>query len=185
MPTKDYQNEERASQQQASQEQTRQQSQQPVAAGQAPDTSKLLDTLTQVFATLQSQLQNQAPKPFDGDAKVAVDKFNDIVLTLQLKFLPEPPTNLEIKPVSPTEIELRWTDGPFDTNNADGFKIFRCQGSNCQDFEEIKPPLLSNTRAYKDNNLSSGTVYRYRLKAFNSRGESAFSQIAEGRTESQ
>jgi hypothetical protein len=175
MTSKDYPKpDDQAGQQQASQTQT---GQQPVAAGQAPDASQVLATLTEVFATFKNQLQSQAPKPFEGAAKDAVDVFNDIVAGLRLKFPPVPP-NLEAKAVSSTDIELKWTD---DTNNADGFKIRRCQGGDCQDFAEIKQ-VSSNVRAYQDVNLSSNTTYGYQLVAFNFRGET-LSNIAEATTQ--
>lgn len=60
------------------------QSEQPAPAGQAPDISQVVAALNQVFAALQSQLQNQAPRPFDGAAEKAVNVFNDIVLGLTL-----------------------------------------------------------------------------------------------------
>lgn len=151
---------------------------QSAPAGQAPDIGQLVETLKQVFATVQGQLQSQAPKPFDGAAKKAVDVFNDIVLGLALKFPPESPT-LVIREDGTTDssIQLEWRD---DTNNADGFKLLRCQGEDCQDFTEIDRPL-STARAYSDTNLSRNTTYRYKLIAFNSRGE-AVSAVAEVRT---
>jgi hypothetical protein len=149
--------------------QSEEQSSQP-SASQQPDMNQVLATLSQVFTTFQNQLQNrpqdEAPKPFEGAAKRAVEVFNDIVIGLQLRFLPIAP-NFEAKAVSSTEIELTWTD---NTNNADGFKIKRCQGQNCQNFTEIKQ-LASAIRVYRDLNLSNSTTYRYQLATFNARGE--------------
>ena len=146
-----------------------------------PEFKKYLGELTRALENqnqlLQSQIQSQTPKPFEGAAKDAVDVFNDIIAGLQLKFPPVPP-NLEAKAVSSTDVELKWTD---DTNNAGGFKIRRCQGGGGQDFAEIKQ-VSSNVRAYQDVNLSSQTTYRYQLIAFNFRGET-LSNTAEATTE--
>ena len=144
----------------------------PTCLGVTHDQMKeLIASVTEALKPSQSNTQNQAQKPFEGNAKVAVEVFNEIVARLRLRFHPDPP-NLAIKSSSSTEIELIWKD---DTNNADGFKVWRCQGSSCKDFSEIKE-LGSNVRTYWDNNLSSKTSYRYKLSAFNIKGE-AFSKI--------
>jgi hypothetical protein len=159
---------------QEGQQPTGQQGQAPVAGGQAPDTSQLLATLTQVFATFQNQLQSQAPRPLEGAALTAVNEYNEIVAGLLLKSPPEAP-KLEAKRVSSTyAIDLTWTTD--NTNNADGFKIGRCEGRNCQTLTDIAQ-LSSDKRTYRDDNLPKGT-YRYQVTAFNFRGEKP-STIAE------
>src|SRR5262249_25571970 len=58
-------------------------------AARVSDMHEVLTTLEQVFSTFRTQLQNEAPKPFEGGAaKVAVDTFNDIVAGLKFKSLP-------------------------------------------------------------------------------------------------
>jgi hypothetical protein len=165
-----------------------QQGQQQGAVVQTADNSQLVATLDQFVSTLQQLLDkinqsgllatpNQTPRPLeDPDTQNAVRVFNDILAGLQLKFVPDAP-KLEAKAVSSTGIELKWTD---DTNNADGFRLWRCEGPQCHDFKVIAQ-LPSNARSYADNNLSSGLTYRYKLGAFNSRGE-AVSAIVEART---
>jgi hypothetical protein len=166
---KDYaKTEEQASQEQASQP--------PPATGQVSDTRKVLATLDEVFSTFKNQLQDEAPKPFEGNAKIAVDVFNDIVAGLQLKSLPSVLTIVK-GPLSPTAIEFGWKD---DTNNADGYKVKRCQGQYCQDLVEIGQ-LKPGARSFRDDNLSSNTTYRYQVIAFNFRGETP-SNILEVKT---
>lgn len=135
-------------------------------AARGSDMHRVLTTLDQVFSTFRTQLQDEAPKSFDGAAKVAVDVFNDLVAGLKFKSLP---SALEVAatPLSLTTIELTWT---ADTINADGYKVQRCEGEYCQDFTEIKQ-LSASARSFTDGNLSSQIAYRYQLVTFNFRGE--------------
>src|SRR5215467_6954964 len=132
------------------------------------DMHRVLSTLERVFSTFRNQLQNEAPKPFDGAAKIAVDEFNDIVAGLKFKSVPAALT-IVARPVSLTEIELTWTD---DTGNADGYIVKRCEGAHCYDLDEISQ-LSPNVRSFRDVNLSGHTTYRYQLVTFNFRGETA------------
>jgi hypothetical protein len=69
--------------------------------------------------------------------------------------------------LSPTDIELIWTDL---AGNADGYRVERCEGYTCHDLVEIAR-LASTERSFKDFNLSTNISYRYRVVAFNFRGE--------------
>jgi tripartite motif-containing protein 71 len=73
---------------------------------------------------------------------------------------------------------LSWTDNSTDEN---GFKIERCQGNNCINFVEIAQ-VAANTSSYPNTGLSSNTAYRYRVRAFNSGGNSGYSNIAKAKT---
>src|SRR2546421_11104539 len=76
---------------------------------QASDMHKVMIALEEVFSTIRSQLRDDVPKPFTGDAKIAVDVFNDIVAGLRLESRPKA-IKIEAKQLSPTEIDLTWTD---------------------------------------------------------------------------
>jgi Fibronectin type III domain len=143
----------------------------PEAAG-GPDIGRILTTLDQVFSTFRTQLQDEAPKAFDGAAKVAVDTFNDIVAGLKFKSLPAALT-IVAKPISATEIELTWTD---DTLNVDGYRVRRCQGQYCTDFVEVRQ-LSPTARSFQDAGLFASTTYRYQLVAFNLRGETPSNSV--------
>ena len=161
MPSKDHaKTEGQASQEPASQP--------PATTGPASDMRKLLATLDEVFSAFRNQLKDETPPPFDGNAKVAVDVFNDIVAGLRLKFLPRA-LKVNGRVLSLTEIELTWTD---DTNNADGYKVKRCQGQYCQEPVEIRQ-LKPTARSFRDVNLFNNTTYRYQVVAFNFRGETS------------
>ena len=147
------------------------------------DIDNVLATLKQVFSTFRDQLEQEAPKPFDGAALVAVNTFNDIVAGLQLKSRPRQPTSFGAVPPPSTVIELKWEDD-FNFNNLDGYKLLRCKDVNKQDCGEPSDEhaqLKADARSFVDSNLDADTTYRYRLVAFNLRG-STNSAIAPAKT---
>jgi hypothetical protein len=73
---------------------------------------------------------------------------------------------------------LSWTD---NSNNETGFSIERCDGQNCTDFAPIAT-VGANVTSYPDTGLTPNTRYRYRVRAFNGVGNSAYSNIAQDRT---
>jgi hypothetical protein len=131
------------------------------------DTRKLISTLDGVFSAFREQLRTEAPKPFTGGAKIAADTFNDIVAGLKFESRRPGAVTIDATRVSPTEVELEWQD--FQ-GNADGYRVERCQGYNCHDLDEIAR-LPSTARSYRDTSLLEQVAYRYRVVAFDARGE--------------
>jgi hypothetical protein len=170
-------------------ESEKQASQQQAVAQPAPDVNQVLAKWTELLETqnrlLEVRIQSQTPNRFRGTAaEVAVNTYYNVVAGLQLRPTPEAPQNLEATAISPTEIELKW-DWPDKANNADGFKIYRCQGSGCENFVEIESKVSISKKSYVDRGLSGGEIYRYRMSAFKFPLESAFSNIAEAKTKTQ
>jgi titin len=93
--------------------------------------------------------------------------------------LPEPPSGLTTGPVTVSSITVTWTD---TSNNEDGFLIESCKpkGKTCNfaQIAEVGP----NATSFADTGLSKGTQYRYRVRAFNATGNSAYSNIASAKT---
>jgi C1A family cysteine protease len=94
---------------------------------------------------------------------------------------PAAASSLSALPVSTTQIRLLWTD---NSNNETGFKIERCQGSNCTNFTQVTTAGPDIT-TYLNGGLRRGTVYLYRVRSYNATGNSAYSNIVSTETLSQ
>ena len=92
--------------------------------------------------------------------------------------IPAAPSNLLASALSKTQISLSWTD---NSANETGFRIERCAGANCTNFIEITT-VGANIKNYTNTGLKRNTTYRYRVRAFNSAGASAYSNTATATT---
>jgi hypothetical protein len=99
---------------------------------------------------------------------------NTVSATTPAPALPAPPSNLTATPQSTSQVNLSWTDM---ANNEDGFKIERCLGAGCSNFAQIAT-VSSNVTSYPNNGLSASTAYSYRVRAYNSGGDSSYSNTA-------
>lgn len=86
---------------------------------------------------------------------------------------PLPPSNLMANAVSPSQIDLSWTD---TSNNEDGFVIERKTGVNGV-YAQIAT-LGPNTTTFSDTNLIPSTTYFYRVQSFNLGGNLGYSNEA-------
>jgi hypothetical protein len=91
---------------------------------------------------------------------------------------PAAPSSLSATATSSSVIDLAWKD---NSNNEDGFRIERCQGSDCSSFAEIAT-VGANVTAFQNTGLSASTSYSYRVRAFNAGGNSAYSNTATATT---
>jgi len=92
--------------------------------------------------------------------------------------LPSAPSGLAATGVSRTEINLTWTDS---SANETGVKIERCSGATCTNFVQIAT-VSADVRNYSNSGLKKNTSYRYRVRAYNGSGNSAYSNIASAKT---
>jgi hypothetical protein len=167
MPEKDYKKVEEKVEQQT-----------VVTTQPTPEMSLVMNALTGVFGTLQKNLEAgqplspETPPPFEGAAKTAVEKFNDILAGLQLKHPLSPPFLEPITIISQNEVELRWNISD-ETGNPSGFKIMRAQDPNPNDFAQVGEQLPASERKYRDVTVIGKTRYLYKVVALTSRGEIA------------
>jgi len=103
---------------------------------------------------------------------------NVVVTVSQALLLPAPPSSLAATVLSTTQVTLTWQD---NSSNEAGFEIERCKGRNCKDFSVVAQ-TASNVTTHQDNGLSNKTAYRYRIRAVNGDGNSAYSNLAAART---
>jgi uncharacterized membrane protein len=102
------------------------------------------------------------------------------VLNLTVKVIaPEAPTNLTAKAVSWHQINLAWMD---NSNREEGFRIERRRLAEAEEWAEIAT-VGENVTIYADPALSAETTYEYRVRAYNTGGNSAYSNIAGATTE--
>ena len=76
--------------------------------------------------------------------------------------------------VSSTQIRLTWIDN--DTAEQ-GFKIERSAGAGSTDFSQIAT-VGANVTSFSNTGLTASTSYSYRVRAYNTDGESGYSNTA-------
>lgn len=103
---------------------------------------------------------------------------NARITVRQLKNSPADPSSLSATAASSSQINLSWRD---NSNNETEFQIERKTGNGA--FTQIAR-VSAGTKKYTDTNLSSGTIYIYRIRATNNTGNSSYSNEASGTTKS-
>jgi hypothetical protein len=89
---------------------------------------------------------------------------------------PVAPTGLTASAISSSRIDLSWTDASSDET---GFKIQRKIVGGT--FSTIKT-VGANVTSYSNTGLTPDTLYRYRVRAYNEAGKSAFTNTASATT---
>ncbi|MCC6442759.1 MAG: DUF1929 domain-containing protein [Armatimonadetes bacterium] len=89
---------------------------------------------------------------------------------------PAAPSNLAVSAVSRSRIDLAWTD---NSNNESNFKIQR--STDGVKFTQIATVSANATR-YSSTGLTPNTTYYYRVQAYNTGNNSAFTNIASVKT---
>jgi Zn-dependent metalloprotease/transcriptional regulator CtsR len=90
---------------------------------------------------------------------------------------PAPPTNLTATAVSPSQINLAWTD---NSNVEEGFRVERSTGGGSFVLVTLLGP---NTTAYSNLFLTAATTYSFRVRAFEGPNASAPSNTATATTQ--
>jgi len=90
---------------------------------------------------------------------------------------PAAPSDLVVTSTTMNSISLSWAD---NSDTESGFKLERCMGTTCTNFQQL-PAFGANITSYNDTGLKANATYRYRLRAFNAAGNSAYSNTASGR----
>ncbi|HEX8618570.1 MAG TPA: fibronectin type III domain-containing protein [Thermoanaerobaculia bacterium] len=93
--------------------------------------------------------------------------------------VPVAPSGLTAAAASTTQINLAWTD---NSANEDGFRIERCTGTGCTSFTQVAQ-VGAGVRTFSNTGLAAGTVYRFRVRSYNSAGASAASNEAQATTQ--
>ena len=112
----------------------------------------------------------------DGNGVPSVAKI--VQITAALVTPPAAPSNLSATAVSASQVDLSWAD---NAGNEDGFKIERCAGSGCTNFAQIAQ-VGAGVLTYSNTGLASSTTYSYRVRAYNSGGDSSYSNTGTATT---
>jgi len=95
--------------------------------------------------------------------------------------VPDAPVITMTTPAYSRNLIITWPE----VVGATSFSVERCQGAACSGFVEIDtvtPPAPPTTPSFTDSGLTADTLYRYRVKAVNGYGSSAYSNIVDGTT---
>ncbi|MBL7851202.1 MAG: fibronectin type III domain-containing protein [Cyclobacteriaceae bacterium] len=93
--------------------------------------------------------------------------------------VPTAPANLTATAVSSSQINLAWTD---NSSNEQGFKIERAPGGTTT-FAEITT-VGAGITSYSNTGLTASTSYSYRVRAYNTAGNSGYTNTATATTSS-
>ena len=86
--------------------------------------------------------------------------------------VPFAPTGLTLTVASASRVDVAWTDR---SSNESGFKIERSRNGGA--FTQVAT-VAANVTTYADTQVVSGSTYSYRVRAFNTEGNSAYSNVA-------
>lgn len=90
---------------------------------------------------------------------------------------PAAPSGLGATALSTSQIRLTWTD---NSDNETGFRIER-SATGTSGWSQIGT-VAANVTTYTNSNLTCGTRYYYRVRAYNVAGTSAYSNVANAQT---
>jgi transglutaminase-like putative cysteine protease len=133
------------------------------------DLHKYLGNTVQIRFRFRSNSYTVWPGPYIDDVHVYGRALK--------KYVPRAPKDLKAKAKTWKKIKLRWKD---KSRNEDGFRIERRMGKK-GGWLEIATAKV-NTKIYVDKGLEPNTTYHYRILAFNSNGNSDYSNIAKAKT---
>ncbi|MEQ1638213.1 MAG: fibronectin type III domain-containing protein [Methylococcales bacterium] len=86
---------------------------------------------------------------------------------------PAAPSGLSSSAKSNVMVTLTWVDA---SNNEANFKLERCKGASCTAYSQIATPA-ANATSYSNTGLTANSTYKYRIRASNIIGNSAYSNI--------
>jgi titin len=102
--------------------------------------------------------------------------YTNIATATTFPALPSTPSNLTASAISSSQINLSWTD---NASNESGFNIERAPSGGS--FIQIAS-VGANVTTYSNTGLTAGTTYQYRVRAYNTGGNSTYSNTASATT---
>ena len=132
---------------------------------------RLIFVLTLCLAMISASLSFAACPNGVGDLDFTVQSDEISVITI-----PNSPSLLSAKATSSSSIELTWKG---NSNNEDGFKRQRKEGE-CDSTNSWSQIVTkeANITTHTNTGLTPNTAYSYRVRAYNTGGNSAYSNCA-------
>jgi acid phosphatase type 7 len=112
---------------------------------------------------------------------VGNSNYSNTAVATTLTTPPAAPSGLTATTVSNSQINLSWTD---NANNETGFKVERCKNPKngaCTNFAQIAT-VGANVTTFSNTGLNKNSSYRFRVRANNAAGDSAYSNIVSATT---
>ena len=136
---------------------------------------RLIFVLTLCLAMISASLSFAACPNVAGDRDFSGQSDEISVITT-----PNSPSLLSAKATSSSSIVLTWKD---NSNNEDGFKIQRKEGE-CDSTNSWSQIVTkeANITTHTNTGLTPNTAYSYRVRAYNTGGNSAYSNCAFSKT---
>ena len=100
---------------------------------------------------------------------------NDSITLTVYDTIPSAPSSVTATALSQNNIAITWQD---NSNNETGFKIDMKEGSSGTYSQITTVSAISDTGSggyYENTGLTAGTIYCYRIRAYNSAGDSSYS----------
>ena len=92
--------------------------------------------------------------------------------------VPAAPIDLTVTEVTSSSVGIAWTDNSSDE---DGFRIEWCTGANCTDFQTLAT-MPAGVSSIVQWSLSKNRTYKYRVCAYNTAGDSDYSNTVTATT---
>ncbi|MDP9291796.1 MAG: fibronectin type III domain-containing protein, partial [Verrucomicrobiota bacterium] len=146
---------------------------------------KASNVAVQLYNSTQAGTRDQAPDgckfsvPTVANSKVYVGGQYALAvygLFAQAATIPNAPTNLTAATISSSRIDLGWLD---NSDNEISFRVERSTDNS--NFVDIGG-TAANVTTYSDSALDPNTLYYYRVRASNSAGNSAYTNVASAAT---
>jgi len=106
----------------------------------------------------------------------SISEYSNEVTVTTLKKIPNVPNNLNATPIAQTQMRLTWTDNAY---NEEGFHLERKKSG--ESFQPVAD-ITDDETTYTDTRLQADMTYTYRIRAYNSRGNSEYSNEATATT---
>ena len=152
----------------------------PYAAGAAACLQNAAKVLTGSYLTpgqVKSTLVDTGDSITDGKVSITKPRVNLMAAVTLLGYAPIAPSGLSATTASSSQIDLSWTD---NSSNETGFKIERKTGSGGT-YEPIAN-VSADVTSYSSTGLTASTTYYYRVRAYNSNGDSSYCSEANATT---